>query len=122
QQGLMQVWADHMGGGKDPKGAVRAHGELIAGKGAAGEDAVSVRAATARAMEGGESLADRADALRCRVRYFTDGVVLGSAVFVAKFSAHLGRGRKRPPTTEAMRGADWEGLTVGRRLRGALFG
>ncbi|MFP4166052.1 MAG: transposase, partial [Opitutales bacterium] len=40
QQGLMQVWADHMGGSKDPRGAVRAHGELIAGKGATGEDAV----------------------------------------------------------------------------------
>ncbi|MFP4674631.1 MAG: transposase, partial [Opitutales bacterium] len=106
----------------DPRGAVRAHGELIAGKGATDEDAVSVRAATARAMESGESLAARADALRCRVRYFTDGVVLGSAVFVAKFSAHLGRGRKRPPTTEAMQGAEWGDLSVGRRLRGVLFG
>ncbi|MFP4204078.1 MAG: transposase [Opitutales bacterium] len=123
QKGLAMVWADHLGRGEEnPNAAVRAHGELIAGKGGADGDAVSVRTATARAMADGESFADRADALRCRVRYFTDGVVLGSAVFVAKFSAHLGRGRKRPPTTYAMRGAEWGDLNVGRRLRGALFG
>jgi hypothetical protein len=60
--------------------------------------------------------------LRCRVRYFTDGMVLGSAKFVeSQVKGESGdgiRARKSHP----MRGADWGGLSVGTGLRKKLFG
>jgi putative transposase len=66
----------------------------------------------------------RAAALRCRVRYFTDGAVLGSREFVQSWlDAHRDRfhpNRKREPRLLA--GADWGGLAVPRGLRKAVFG
>ena len=60
--------------------------------------------------------------LRCRVRYFSDGIILGSAEFVerelAKDSSRPIRGKSSHP----MRGTDWNGLAVGRGLRTRLFG
>jgi hypothetical protein len=60
-----------------------------------------------------------AAALRCRVRYFTDGVVLGSQAFVDDFfqrqRAAFGDGRK--DGGRRMKGADWGGLRVLRDLR-----
>ena len=57
--------------------------------------------------------------LRCRVRYFTDGAVLGSSEFVQEhFEAYrkfLGEHRKSGP--RRMRGGDWGGLTVLRDLQ-----
>ena len=56
----------------------------------------------------------RAELLRCRVRYFSDGVVLGSQEFVQHqfelIRDQLGPGRKSGP--RQMRGGDWGGLTV----------
>jgi REP element-mobilizing transposase RayT len=60
-----------------------------------------------------------AAALRCRIRYFTDGVVLGSQAFVDDFfqrqRAAFGDGRK--DGGRRMKGADWGGLRVLRDLR-----
>jgi putative transposase len=66
----------------------------------------------------------QAHALRCRVRYFTDGAVLGSAEFVQTwFEANRGNlSVKRPAGPKPMVGADWSGLTVYRSLRSAVFG
>ena len=65
-----------------------------------------------------------AAALRCRVRYFTDGAVLGSEEYVARifeeFRSQFGPKRKSGP--RQMRGSDWEGLTVMRDLRREVFG
>ena len=65
-----------------------------------------------------------AAALRCRVRYFTDGAVLGSEAYVARifeeFRSQFGPKRKSGP--RQMRGSDWEGLTVMRDLRREVFG
>jgi putative transposase len=55
-----------------------------------------------------------ADVLRCRVRYFTDGVALGSGEFLAGI---LGSGRD--PTE--LSGADFGGLAVASRLRKAAI-
>jgi len=58
-------------------------------------------------------------ALRCRVRYFTDGAALGSAPFIESlFHDH----RHRFPPSRAsgprkMRGANWQGLHTFRDLR-----
>ncbi len=67
---------------------------------------------------------DRTEALRCRVRYFSDGAVLGSKEFVqgyfeknrARFSA------KRRDGPRPMRGSDWGELTCLRDLRREVFG
>lgn len=57
--------------------------------------------------------------IRLRVRYFTDGGVLGSAAFVdSVFERHRERfGLKRKTGARRMREADWEGLCVLRDLR-----
>jgi hypothetical protein len=65
-----------------------------------------------------------ATVLRCRVRYFTDGAVLGSQAFVA---TQLARYRKRagPCSHTAPRPlpnvTDWGDLATLRKLRGPVF-
>ena len=65
-----------------------------------------------------------AEALRCRVRYFTDGAVLGSREYVEhvyqEFRDQFGQKRKSGP--RRMKGSDWEGLMVLRDLRREVFG
>ena len=55
----------------------------------------------------------RAELLRCQVRYFSDGVVLGSHEFARnqfeQIRDQLGPGRKSGP--RPMQGGDWGGLT-----------
>lgn len=63
--------------------------------------------------------------LRCRVRYFTDGVILGSAEFVRGFAANwqVERGRTHPPKVDALRGgAHWGDIAVIQALRKQVFG
>jgi putative transposase len=64
-----------------------------------------------------------AEALRCRVRYFSDGVVLGSSAFVqAWIEVNVDQAnRKRAMEPHAMEGSAWGGLAVSRGLRRALF-
>jgi len=66
----------------------------------------------------------RNEALRCRVRYFSDGAVLGSREFVqGYFECHRDRfGAKRRDGPRKMRGSDWEGLMCIRDLRRDVFG
>jgi hypothetical protein len=61
--------------------------------------------------------------LRCRVRYFTDGAILGSAEFVRGFAGtwQMERGRKHPPKVNPLRGGDWGGLAVVQGLRQQVF-
>ncbi len=65
-----------------------------------------------------------AAALRCRVRYFADGAVMGSEEFVQgifeEFRNQFGANRKSGP--RRMKGSGWEGLTVLRDLRREVFG
>jgi hypothetical protein len=60
--------------------------------------------------------------LRCRVRYFTDGMVLGSKEFVEE---HLVRAepeeQQRARRAHPMNGSNWGGLSVGTGLRSNLF-
>jgi len=60
--------------------------------------------------------------LRCKVRYFSDGMVLGSPEFVrSQINGDSGR-RVRPAKVHPMQGSQWNGLSVGRGLRSNLFG
>ncbi len=62
--------------------------------------------------------------LQGRVRYFTDGAVIGSADFVDRvFNEHRERfGVKRKSGARRMRGANWNGLSSLRDLRDNVFG
>jgi len=72
--------------------------------------------------EGGK--VDRMEALRCRVRYFSDGAVLGSSAFVQRyFERNRERfGARRRDGPRRLRGSDWGGLTCIRDLRRQVFG
>jgi len=59
--------------------------------------------------------------LRCKVRYLTEGKVLGSAAFVAEQLAREKALRKKPAEPKPMKGADWGNLTVGNGMRKDLF-
>jgi putative transposase len=61
--------------------------------------------------------------LCCRVRYFTDGAILGSAEFVRDFTSawKMERGRKHPPQVNAMRGSNRGDLAVIQGLRRQIF-
>ncbi len=71
------------------------------------------------AVERRDGKMPRARALLCRVRYFTDGAVLGSAAFVDEvFESNRSHfGSKRTSGARKMRGAKWDGLCVIRDLR-----
>ncbi len=60
-----------------------------------------------------------AEILRCRVRYFSDGIALGSREFVDRIvAAHRERfGTKRTSAAREMRYGDWYGLCIARDLR-----
>jgi len=60
-------------------------------------------------------------ALRCRVRYFSDGIVLGSRGFVEdRMGAAPAGAREKVP--RAMRGSVWKGLMVESVMKTRLFG
>ncbi len=77
----------------------------------------------ARVMNEGGRIA-KVEALRCRVRYFTDGSVLGSKEFVqGYFEGHRDRfGAKRRDGPRSMGGSDWGALACIRDLRTDVFG
>lgn len=62
--------------------------------------------------------------LRCRARYFCDGVVFGRAAFVEEiFESHRQQfSSKRKSGARTMRGGDWQGLSTIRDLRKDVFG
>ncbi|NJL19060.1 MAG: transposase [Bdellovibrionaceae bacterium] len=81
------------------------------------------RATAVKLMESGKEL-PLPDALRCRIRYFTDGAILGSKEFI---NAWLQRARPRlhphaSQTAKSMPGSQWQGLAVYRGLRRQAFG
>ena len=63
-------------------------------------------------------------ALRCRVRYFCDGGIIGSRELVdAAFERHRDRyGTARKTGARGMRGGEWGELRVLRDLRVEVFG
>ena len=113
KRGLIYVWSDR--GAKRIDSAFRAHRMLIFGKHAseAGLSKMTRERALKVLEEEGGRLPKTA-LLRCRVRYFTDGAILGSTEYVQGFveAWQMERGRKRPPEVNPLLGADWGDLTV----------
>jgi putative transposase len=81
------------------------------------------RATAVKMMETGKELA-LPDALRCRIRYFTDGAVLGSKDFINSWFRQC-RPRLHPKASahaKPLRGLQEGGLAVYRGLRRQVFG
>lgn len=127
-EGLRLVWADYSSGAGSERpiqAALRAHRALIFGKGSAPAQGHSIdRKRALQVLEAEDAVLPRAAVLRCRVRYFTDGAILGSQEFVRSYVGawQLERGRKHPPRVNALKGADWGDLSVIRGLRRQVFG
>jgi hypothetical protein len=122
KSGLIHIWSDH--GAKHIDSALRAHRLLIFGKHASDAGLSEVtRARALKILDQQEGQLPKATILRCRVRYFTDGAILGSAEFVRGFAkvVQLQRERKRPPKVNTMRGSDWGDLAVIQGLRQQVF-
>jgi REP element-mobilizing transposase RayT len=64
------------------------------------------------------------EVLRCRVRYFTDGAILGSRIFVEEaFLRHRSHfSVKREEGARRMKGGDWGDLFTARQLRVDVIG
>jgi REP element-mobilizing transposase RayT len=123
KRGLIHIWCDH--GAKRIDSALRSHRMLIFGK-RASEAGLSemTREQALKVLEEDTGQLPKAAMLRCRVRYFTDGAILGSVEFVRGFAGawQMERGRKHPPKVNAMRGAGWGDLAVIQGLRRQVFG
>ncbi len=76
-----------------------------------------------KVLSEGESL-PLTSVLRCRVRYFTDGAILGSKEYIQSYYKEHRRDfrRKRKKEPRPMKGSDWGGLFVYRGLRQTVFG
>ena len=68
-------------------------------------------------------LLPKATVLRCRIRYFSDGAILGSQEFVRSFvdAWQVEKGRRYPPKVNPLRGADWQDLACIQGLRKAVL-
>jgi len=125
RKGILAIWVDDIGRGGEPE-AMKSHRKLIFAKGSSpwtqSGKLIDEETALKVLNEEGGSL-PRAAVLRCRVRYFTDGAILGSEEFVHALAGWWQSKRKRihPPTVRAMNGADWGGLAVVAPLRGRIF-
>ena len=133
QLGLAFVWMDSMKLKKlkDARHSfdevLEAHRMLIFGKGASPwthKGQVIDHETAMRVLEEEQGQLPKTVLLRCRVRYFTDGAILGSAEFVRGFSEvwQRERNRKYPPKISKISGTDWGDVSVIQSLRKQVFG
>ncbi len=134
-------YGEAMGGAKQARKAIRSlfniglswnraiekYRVIVFGKGErynASRPESPVEADKAREIMNSGGKVSREEALRCRVRYFTDGAVLGSREFVQSyFESHREAfGAKRRDGPREMRGSDWGDLNCIRGLRREVFG
>jgi hypothetical protein len=119
--GLQLLWSAFEPGGA---GALAAHRMLLFGKGVIPEKNGAFdreKALQVLEIENGEL--SRTELMRCRVRYFSDGAILGSREFVDSYADTWQRQKQRkfPPKVHAMRGGDWGGIAVIQGLRSRIF-
>ncbi len=131
--GLAFIWADSLklkkmkDGSHSFKEVLQAHRLLIFGKGShpwTHKGKLIDHEIAMKVLEKQNGQLPKTVLLRCRVRYFTDGAILGSAEFVRGFTGALQqeRDRKYPPKVNEMRGTDWGDLAVIQSLRRQVFG
>jgi hypothetical protein len=128
--GLRAVWAayangDPRDGGISSKAALQCHRTYLFGS-RGGDSALSAEdhARAVKVLEKERGVLPKATVLRCRVRYFTDGAILGTRDYVSDFIEHwqIERARKRPPKVNPLRGAAWGDLNCIQGLRKQVFG
>ncbi|MFO8028103.1 MAG: transposase [Opitutales bacterium] len=129
RQGIRYIWRAHADGSKRSRHslaeAMQSHRELIFGKRAADAGLPEMsRNKALKVLEQEDALLPKATVLRCRVRYFTDGAILGSQEFVRGFVGawQMENRRKYPPKVNPLRGADWQDLATIQGLRKQVFG
>lgn len=124
-EGLIHIWADRIES-QTVEHALQAHRSLIFGKGGDPWEVkgrIINRAKVTKVIEQQDGVLPRVAVLRCRVRYFTDGAILGSAEYVQGFvgALQMQAKRKHPPKVNAVKGASWGDLSVIRSLRRQVF-
>jgi hypothetical protein len=118
REGLNRVWADYGGS------ALQCHRELIFGKHASDPGLSEFnREKALKILDEEDAILSKTAVLRCRVRYFTDGAILGSEAFVRSYIGawQLEKKRKFPPKAKLLRGADWQDLAIINGLRKQVF-
>lgn len=128
RQGICHIWRAYADGTVrevlTEEVALRMHRAFLFGK-RAGEPGLSeFDRQKALGVLKRDGVLPMAAVLRCRVRYFTDGAILGSREFVNGFVATWQKEklRKYPPKPASLPGADWGGLTAMQQLRRGVFG
>ena len=133
QRGLEMIWATYADGSQregdaaNLKSAMAAHRSLIFGKGASPwtcRGKLIDRETAERVLNEEKGELPISVVLRCRVRYFTDGAVLGSAEFVRKYTAEwqAARGRRHLVDVNRAKGAPWGDVAVVNAMRRMVFG
>jgi hypothetical protein len=131
KEGLLRIWKERVADGTEDvplrERALHAHRMLIFGKGSSPWTHKGIlidQKKALKVMNEEQGQLPKAAALRCRVRYFTDGAILGSAEYVRGFTDlwQIERNRKYPPKVHAMKGANWGNLTTIQGLRRQVFG
>lgn len=105
--------------------ALQLHRELIFGKRASESGLPEIsRQRALQVLEREDALLPKSVVMRCRVRYFTDGVILGSQEFVRGLAGSWQREQRRkcPAKVRLLHGSEWQNLAIIRRLRGQIFG
>lgn len=127
--GLRYIWKAYADGSpRQPfkvETALAMHRSLMFGKRASdGRISELSRQQALKILQKEDGQLSKAAVLCCRVRYFTDGAILGSEEFVRSFVGawQMQKGRKYPPKVNPMRGADWGDLTTIQGLRRQVFG
>jgi hypothetical protein len=123
--GLARIWAGRVE--KGASAALAAHRSLIFGKGSSPwthKGQLIDQGMAEKVLNEQKGELPLAAVLRCRVRYFTDGAILGSEEFVRSHAAgwQAERGRKRPPKVVPAQGADWGDFAVINAMRRPVFG
>jgi REP element-mobilizing transposase RayT len=105
--------------------ALNLYRQMLFGKGAQpveGRGQVS-REAAAKVLNEQQGQLPMAVLLRCRIRFFTEGAVIGSKDFVHTQCKHwtASKGRKHPPKPERVQTNDFGGIDVLKNVRGSAF-
>jgi REP element-mobilizing transposase RayT len=127
--GIRHIWSAYADGGARGNVSIaqvlQCHREFIFGH-RAGDAGLTEqgRRQVLKVLEKEDAILPRATVLRCRVRYLTDGAILGSAEYVRGFIDvwQMQKGRKHPPKVNQLRGADWQNLACIQGLRRQVFG
>jgi hypothetical protein len=130
--GLSVIWATHADGRQrisdaaNLKASLAAHRNLIFGKGVSHwthRGNLIDRKTAEKVLNEQQGELPLAALLRCRVRYFTDGAILGSAEYVRGFvgAVQRERERKHPLKVNPLKGAAWGDMAVIQSLRREIF-